>query len=73
MNNATKINLVAYSSYLLFYTGYSKAKACLEPSQLIEIITFQKGIGRFLIEMNKVVALVGLTTLCMAFCPYIVD
>ena len=56
-------------SYLLFYTMYSKVEKTLVPSQLVEIMTLQKGMDKFLVEMNKALSLAGLTTLCLAFCP----
>jgi len=48
-NNALKINLVMYASYLVFYTGYSKETKRLEPSQLIDIMTFKKGLHTWLV------------------------
>ena len=66
---SSMITFGVFWSYLLFYTMFSKAEQTLVPKQLIEIITFQKGLNKFLVEMNKAVALSGLTTLCLTITP----
>ena len=66
---ALSISTAIFVSYLLFYTGYSKAEKKLVPSLLIDVITLKLGLDKFLVEMNKAISLSGLTALLLAFCP----
>lgn len=69
--DATIVSTSVFVGYLAFYTAYSKTEKRLKPSQLIEILTFRGGVDKFFVEMNKAISLSGLTTLCLAFCPFI--
>ena len=57
-------------AFFAFYTGYSKESKSLKPSQLYDVIFFRKGIDHTLAEMNKIVALAGLTCLCLPFVSF---
>lgn len=57
------------TSYLLFYTAYSKANKTLDPSLLVDFFTVRKGWDWTLKEANKAISLSGLTSTLLAFLP----
>lgn len=63
---ADTIATMVVVSFLVFYTGYSKANRRLEPRQLIDILTFRNGLRSTLKEFNKVAGLAGLTLIAGA-------
>ena len=66
------ISIAVFTSYILFYTMYSKQEKKLVPQSLVQLFTMQRGLNTFLIEMNKAISLSGITCLMLAFIPYII-
>ncbi len=54
---------------LLFYTAYSKEDKNIQMKLLLDVLLLRKGIGHTLNELNKIIALSGLTLATIAFLP----
>ena len=54
---------------LLFYTAYSKEDKNIQMKLLLDVLLLRKGIGHSLNELNKIIALSGLTLAAIAFLP----
>ena len=54
---------------LVFYTAYSKEDKTLRFSVLLDVLLLRKGVGHTVNELNKIVALTGLTLAGIAFLP----
>ena len=63
------ITLIVFVSFVLFYTMYDKTKKRLVLASLVRLFTLQDGLDKLLIEMNKAIALSGLTVLALSFYP----
>jgi hypothetical protein len=57
------------AAYLGLYTGYSKTAKRLDPAVLLEVLLVRKSLDHTLVELNKLISLVGLSALCLAFIP----
>ena len=55
---------------ILLYSGYSKALKTLDMRLVSEIIFVTKSLDHTLVQINKVIALVALNLIALAFCPY---
>ena len=62
-------SVLIFISFVLFYTMYDKFSGRLVPSNLLRLLTFQEGVDKFLVEMNKALSLSGLTVLAFSFFP----
>uniref|UniRef100_A0A7S3V3M0 Uncharacterized protein n=1 Tax=Aplanochytrium stocchinoi TaxID=215587 RepID=A0A7S3V3M0_9STRA len=60
-------------SYLIGYTAYSKTNKTLEWESLKEVVCVKKGLDHTAVQLNKVLALSGLTQLGLAFIPGAMD
>jgi hypothetical protein len=74
LNQAATVNPYALSagitaSYVLLYTGYSKADKTLDPKLLVDFFLVRRGWDWTLKEANKVISLSGLTSVLLAFLP----
>eukprot|EP00123_Amoebidium_parasiticum_P019628 comp28285_c0_seq1/m.47193 comp28285_c0_seq1/g.47193 ORF comp28285_c0_seq1/g.47193 comp28285_c0_seq1/m.47193 type:complete len:209 (-) comp28285_c0_seq1:279-905(-) len=58
-----------FAYYLFLYTAYCKTKKTLDFALLTEVLTVSKGVDHTLVQMNKVISLVGITILALAFLP----
>ena len=58
-----------HAAYFWLYSGYSKASKSLDMRLLEEIFYVQKGWDHTLVQCNKVISLVGLNLLGLAYCP----
>lgn len=54
---------------LAAYTAYDKATKTIVPGKLWDVLFFRKGLGHTVVEINKVLALSGLTVAAIAFLP----
>ena len=54
---------------LVFYTAYSKEDKTLRFSVLLDVLLLRKGVGHTVNELNKIIALTGLTLAGIAFLP----
>jgi hypothetical protein len=52
------------ASYLFLYTAYDKQTKQLSRDLLVTVLTNRK--GNLLVELNKLISLVGITLLCIA-------
>lgn len=57
------------TSYILFYTAYSKANKTLDPKLLVDFFLVRKGWDWTLKEANKAISLSGLTSTLLALLP----
>ena len=53
--------------YLWLYTGYSKQDQRYDTALIREVLTLEKGLHHTVLELNKIIALAGLTALLCAF------
>ena len=54
-------------SFLIFYTGYSKAEKRMAPSGIFKVLFFTSGINHTMDQVNKLISLAGLTQLGLVF------
>jgi len=64
----TSILLLAY---LGLYTAYDKSTKALDIDTLLDVLLARKGFDHTLVQLNKVISLVGLTLLGLPFTPFI--
>ena len=74
--SSSKVRLSALSitglvtfSYFGLYTGYDKASKKLKPSNLVDLVTLNRGWDWTLVEINKAISLSGLTVFMMSYLP----
>ncbi|GBG32064.1 Hypothetical Protein FCC1311_082892 [Hondaea fermentalgiana] len=60
-------------AYLGLYTAYSKTEKKLKSDGLLDVVAVRKSADHSAVEMNKVLALAGLTTLGVSLSPYAID
>ena len=63
------IIVTVFVANFCLYTSYDKSTRRLSLSKLLEVLCFRKGIVHTFKELNKVLALVGLAVLGIAFIP----
>lgn len=56
-------------SYLAFYTAYDKKTKTLNSQNVTDVLLGAKGVDHTLVQLNKVLALSGLTQLALVFMP----
>ena len=59
--SATLAFAIVLLAYFLFYTGYSKQSKSLSVRSMLDVILISRGINHTVVEINKIVALAGLT------------
>mmetsp|Transcript_55100 Transcript_55100/g.120850 ORF Transcript_55100/g.120850 Transcript_55100/m.120850 type:complete len:213 (+) Transcript_55100:50-688(+) len=69
INRSLAITGATTASYLVLYTGYSKEKKALDPSLLADVLLARRGPKFSIMEFNKLISLVGISTLMLALCP----
>jgi hypothetical protein len=69
LSNPIALSSAVTLSYLAFYTGYDKEKKRLQPSNLLDLFFFRRGLDWSLVEWNKAISLSGLTTVLLAYLP----
>eukprot|EP00943_MAST-04B_sp_MAST-4B-sp1_P008286 g8286.t1 len=68
-SNAQFVTIAVVTLNLLFYTAYSKEDKNLQLKLLLDVLLIRKGIGHTLNELNKIIALSGLTLAAISFLP----
>ena len=63
LDQAIGTTLLVYAAFFIFYTGYNKSSRKIDFNLLFSVLFFQKGAEFTLMEVNKVLALAGLTLL----------
>ena len=58
-------------SYLIFYTSYSKEMKRIDIRLLLDFLFCRRGCVWSLVELNKVLALSGLTILLLSYLPFL--
>ena len=53
--------IIIHALYFIFYTGYDKKTKSLNSNQLFEVLLCRKSFNDTIVEVNKVLALAGLT------------
>lgn len=71
--SALSVSLGTTAAYFLLYSAYSKANQKIEPSLLLDIFLFRRGVNWSLVEINKAISLSGITTLLFTLIPDIAD
>jgi len=62
--------LSLFTLNLVFYTAYSKQTKRLDMSLLLDVLFFRRGLDHTLVELNKVISLVGLSMFLIGFAAF---
>ena len=66
---ATSLFLLLLAANLFLYTSYDKSQKGLDPALLLDVVLARRGWRHTCVELNKVVALAGLTVLLVPLFP----